>query len=69
MRILGRLLLQIRSQTGQNDGLKYFMKPQHFDQFIVAAKHLGGFHISNDVGENVASFDTPSLPLKIGYAI
>ena len=45
------------------------MDPQYFDDIADATKELGGCSMISAEGENVASFRTPSFPLKIGLAL
>ena len=42
---------------------------EYFDDIVTCTQELGGFKLQNNDGENVASFETPSLPLKIGYSL
>ena len=68
MRILARLLLKVK-ETNDVGTLTKLIDPKHFDLVIEATKQLGGFSLETEDGEQVPSFSTPSLPLKIGYSL
>ena len=66
MRILARLTITLRNETKKlNFSLADFIEPEYFDTFIKSARILGGFSIDNTNGENISSFATPSLALKM----
>ena len=70
MRILARLLLEIRKKRQDKCGsLASYIKPECFDLIVTCTRELGGFRLETVNGESVANFETPSLPLKIGYSI
>jgi len=70
MRLLGRLLIELRSKSGNlNFSLTGFLKPEYFESFIECTKSLGGYSIQTKDGEPVSSFSTPSVPLKLGYTL
>ena len=69
MRLLARLLGQLRIVTGESCDMIGFMLPMYFDKMVEAAKKLGGYSISTMEGEAISTFDIPALPLKIGYAL
>lgn len=69
MRILGRLVLEMRKNESMHCfQLKDCLLPNHFDLVVEATKRLAGFSFLNDDGENIPSFNKPSLALKLGYA-
>ena len=70
MRILSRLLIKMK-EVIKNEHLTLTdcIDAQHFDDIVACTQSLGGFKLQNADGENVASFETPSLPLKIGYSL
>ena len=45
------------------------MDLQYFDDIVDVMTQLGGYSIINAEGKSVASFKTPSFPLKIGLAL
>lgn len=70
MRVLARLLLTMRKLTDQKElTLSEALKPESFDDVIKSTKELGGFKMVNNDGEIMPKFDTPSLPLLVGYAM
>ena len=70
MRVLSRLLISLRLKIKETErDLTSFIKPEHFDDVVSCTKDLGGFSYQTCEGESVASFSSPSLPLKIGYTL
>ena len=69
MRSLARLLICLRQRHDLDLSLAEYMDPQYFDDIADATKELGGCSMISAEGENVASFRTPSFPLKIGLAL
>ena len=69
MRILARLLIALNESLNLTEELKFYFKPQYFDNVVDVAKQLGGFSMITNHGEHVACFKIPSLPLKIGYTV
>ena len=70
MRISARLLLALRAETNKNHfSLMDFVDTDYFDTFIKCTRILAGFSLVNGDGENITSFATPSLALKIGYTL
>lgn len=70
MRILARLLILVREKQSLTDAtLLDILQPEMFDTMVLCTKELGGFSMRTSEGENVAYFETPSLPLKIGYTL
>lgn len=70
LRLLARLIIKLREKTGKEKyQLKNFITPEFFDEVVATTKELGGFKMITAEGEPVASFSTPSVPLKIGYTI
>ena len=70
MRISTRLLLSLREETDKNEfSLTDFIDTEYFDTFIKCTRIIAGFSLVNGDGENIASFTTPSLALKIGYTL
>jgi hypothetical protein len=47
----------------------WLSEPINFDDIIECTRQLGGYKRTNVDGESIPSFDKPSLPLKIGYAL
>ena len=45
------------------------LAPNVFDVIIEATKSLVGFQIKNNEGELIPTFETPSLPLLIGFCV
>ena len=67
---MAQLLDELRKLLG--DPTKTLMapiKPEYFDSIVKVTRSIGGFNMVNVEGESLVSFKTPSLPLKIGYAI
>ena len=63
LRLLGRLVLQMRKDTGIRDGyLKDFLKVEHFDRLISAAHVLAALEETTDM----ARFKKPSVGQKVG---
>ncbi|XP_066933576.1 uncharacterized protein [Clytia hemisphaerica] len=70
MRLIGRLVRELRDSLGKDDlKLQDALKPQHFDDIVMATKKLGGFSVTTQEGEPVSSFSVPPTPLKIGYTV
>ena len=70
MRILARVLVELWKLSEEpRKTLLDFIKPCYFDNFVEVTRSLGGFSMVNVEGESIAGFKTPSLPLKIGYAL
>ena len=71
MRVLGRLLLELRKKKEEmtDRSLSEFLKPEFFDDIVDATKSLAGYSATNKDGEMLPSFEIPSLPLKVGYAL
>ena len=69
MRILARLLIQLKVVTSEENDLKGFILPRFFDVVVRATKLLGGYSLSTLEGEAISIFHIPALPLKIGYAL
>ena len=63
MRNLGRLLIQIRKDTGIDRSLNDFVDSKYFDAVLEAAKTVCGYGMNED------SENTPSLSLKLGHAL
>lgn len=45
------------------------MEPTYFDEIVKVTKELAGYNPTNVDGEYLPSFKTPSVPLKVGYAL
>ena len=61
MRLLGKLLKELRSKTGQSKAsLSDIIKPEQFELFLTCTKTLGGFTMTTAEGEPVTSFTKPS---------
>ena len=71
MRLLGRLLQQLRIAVPNmiEANLIDFISPRHFEAIVDSTKVLAGYMLCNDDGELLPTFKTPSLPLKLGYAL
>ena len=72
LRLLGRLLQSLRGKVApakKNDTLSDFLCPEYFDRVIECVKEMAGYSLVNSDGERLPSFKTPSLPLKMGYAL
>ncbi|XP_057303145.1 uncharacterized protein LOC130640517 [Hydractinia symbiolongicarpus] len=70
MRILARLVLEIRRNASMKDfSLLDCLTPAFFDDVVEATKRLAGFTNTNNDGEKVPAFNKPSLALKLGYAL
>ena len=70
MRVLARLVMKIRELNNSTElTLTEILTPNMFDVVIEATKILGGFAMQNKDGELVPTFETPSLPLLIGFSI
>ncbi|XP_057310698.1 uncharacterized protein LOC130648660 [Hydractinia symbiolongicarpus] len=70
MRILARLLQKLQELRQNVDGgLIAFIKPQYFDDVCECTKLLAGYKSQNADGEMAPCFETPSLPLKLGYTL
>ena len=70
MRILSRLLIKLREHIGNPElTLTDVIDAEHFNNIVTCTQVLGGFKLQNNNGENVASFKTLSLPLKVGYSL
>lgn len=70
LRLMARVLRELRQSTKNSDmSLENFIRPEFFDNFVECTKALGGYAITSLDGEPVASFSTPSVPLKIGYTL
>lgn len=64
MREMGRLLLELRKQTGRdNDKLSNFIRPERFREVVKATKAVASYQTKE------SSYGTPSLALKIGHSI
>ena len=70
MRLMARLLIQLRTETGQHaSNLADFIMPEMFENVVLCTKRMGGYSMDTEEGEPVASFRFPSVPLKVGYTI
>ena len=67
MRILSRLLIEVRKITGQHNArLTSFLAPMYFDDILKGTKLLTAYALNED---SPPEMQTPSLALKIGYAL
>lgn len=67
MRILSRLLIEVRKVTGQHNAkLTSFLAPNYFDDILKGTKLLTAYSLNEDAPPEM---QTPSLALKIGYAL
>ena len=66
MRILGRLLQELRRMTGKEEPMSKFLCPECFDQCVMATKSLSNYKLGE---ENAPEMQTPSVALKVGYAL
>ena len=70
MRVLARLLIKLKElRKDVKGGLIQWIKPEHFDATCACKKDLAGHEVHNEDGERLSCFTTPSLPLKIVYAL
>ena len=69
MRLLGRLLQELRVNEEDSLDLMSFLSPKYFDDIIRCTKKLGCYKIIKGDGERVPSFEKASLPLKMGYSL
>ena len=53
MRILARLLQQLRVITNERHNLMEFISPRYFDEIVSATKIFGGYNMSTDEGEAI----------------
>ena len=66
MRVLSRLVSKLREITGFGDSyLESFLKPIYFDDVVKATRHVSTYIVTDAAPE----MKTPSLALKIGYAL
>ena len=64
LRELGRLLLQLRNQTGKpNASLESFIKPRCLKMIVSAVHEISGYDAQTQ------SYKTPSLALKVGHSL
>mgnify|MGYP001793677343 CR=1 FL=1 len=65
MRMLGRLLQQLRSMYGENHKwrLEHFINPKYFQEVVTATRKLAGYK------EDHCSYSKPSLALKLGSCL
>ncbi|XP_062599195.1 uncharacterized protein LOC134260661 [Saccostrea cucullata] len=63
LRELGRLLMQFKEDHTEITSLKSALNPANWDKLILAIKTLAG----HDEKDN--SYQTPSLPLKLGHSL
>ena len=67
LRVLSRLLIELRKITEQNDAnLTSFLAPNYFDNILKGTKLLTVYALKDDAPPEM---QTPSLALKIGYAL
>ena len=66
MRIMGRLLIELRKLTGNDESLSSFLRPESFDDCLVATRSLSKYTLDK---ENAPEMGTPSLALKVGYSL
>lgn len=67
---MARLLISLRLHCNLTDApFSDFLKPFNFDKIVHCTKEMAGYSQKNDDGEFLPSFKTPSLPLKIGFAL